>query len=414
MKVVVVGSGGREHALAEAFARHAHEVCVSPGNDGMPWSTAVPATDLAADLFVIGPEAPLIAGLADELRAQGKVVFGPSQHAAQLEGSKVFMKQLLDAAGVPTASWKLAHARLSRRRVTSMVNHFYLISRGCIVKTDGPAAGKGVAVFGTDLEHRFNAAQDAWRKLHDVEHNPSREVVIEELLIGTEASLEAIVSGTDYVLLPGARDYKRLLDGDQGPNTGGMGGYSPHGSDEDVRMWAKVCLEPLLAELSQRGIDYRGAMKIDLMLTEAGPQVLEVNVRLGDPETQSIMPRITSDLAELLLAAARAQPLPTLEVSSYAAVTVVLTTSGYPERATVGQVIAPSREVLTRVDARHHIYCAGVRLDENGTDLLTSGGRVLAVTALGGTRELARERAYARVRHITWLGCQYRKDIAAD
>ena len=414
MDIVVVGSGAREHALAYTFERQGHSVTVTPGNAGVPLSTARRAEELSADLFVIGPEQPLVDGLADRLRIQGKLVFGPGADGAQLEGSKAWMKQVLSAAGVPTAKFSVAN---TPAEVEIGVRYFFdpelSSGRGCAIKTDGLAAGKGVGVF-TDPDE---AIVDGLAKLDGAFGAAGDRVVIEELLEGREVSLFAICNGRDYVLLPGACDYKRLLDGDEGPNTGGMGSYSPAGDEGSHEEWAEVCIRPVLDELSRRGIDYRGVLYAGLMITPDGPKVLEFNVRFGDPEIQSILMRSESGFAELLMDAAVGEDLPTPVFSEDHAVTVVLAAEGYPESPTKGAVITD----LTSPEKLHAhgvaIFCAGVAYsDDEGSygGLCVDGGRVLSVTALSSRRARARELAYQVGSLISWPGRQFRSDIAAD
>lgn len=414
MDIVVVGSGAREHALAYTFERQGHVAIVTPGNAGMSLSTSRSAEELGAHLFVIGPEQPLVDGLADRLRAQGKLVFGPGADGAQLEGSKAWMKQLLSAARVPTAKFSVAS---TAAEVEIGVNYFFDVGlssgRGCAIKTDGLAAGKGVGVF-TDPDV---AIVDGLAKLGGAFGAAGERVVIEELLEGREVSLFAICNGRDYVLLPGACDYKRLFDGDQGPNTGGMGSFSPAGDEGSHEEWAEVCIRPVLEELSRRGIDYRGVLYAGLMITASGPKVLEFNVRFGDPEIQSILMRSESGFAELLMAAARGEDLPRPVFSEDHAVTVVLAAEGYPEAPTKGALITDLTSPEKLLAHGVAIFYAGVAYsDDDGSygGLRVDGGRVLSVTALSSERAEARNLAYSVGSLIDWPGQQYRTDIAAD
>ena len=402
MRVVVVGSGGREHALADVLGRTATDVVVSPGNAGIPGSVSTPATELDADLFVIGPEVPLVDGLADELRAQGKLVFGPGADGAQLEGSKAYMKELLVAAGVPTA----AHGAFTD--AAPALEFLATMSAPFVIKTDGLAAGKGVLV--TDDRAAAEAA------IHDylageAFGDAGKTVVIEEGLVGPEVSVFAICDGTKAVALAPAQDHKRIGDGDSGPNTGGMGAYTPlPWADTDlVEAIMATCIEPTLAELTRRGIDYRGTLFAGLMLTADGPKMLEYNIRFGDPETQVVLPRIDSDLCQLLAEAASGNIETDPVFSDDALVTVVCASEGYPASARTGDVIE-GIETARALDGVS-VYCAGVKTNDAG-ELITGGGRVLNVIGRGSTMAEAISRAYAGVAEIDWPGMQHRTDIA--
>ncbi len=401
-RVVVVGSGGREHALADVLSRTASEVIVTPGNPGIPGSVATPAIELDADLFVIGPEIPLVDGLADELRAQGKLVFGPGADGAQLEGSKAYMKELLVAAGVPTA----AHGSFTEPGPA--VTFLDTMTAPFVIKTDGLAAGKGVLVTNDRVEaeaaiHEYLSG--------DAFGAAGSTVVIEEGLVGPEVSVFAICDGTKAVALAPAQDHKRIFDGDRGPNTGGMGAYTPlpWADPTLVDVIMRDAIEPTLAELRRRGIDYRGTLFAGLMLTGSGPKMLEYNVRFGDPETQVVLPRIDSDLVQLLSQAAAGNIESTPTFSDDAVVTVVCASEGYPASARTGDVI----EGLD--DARNldgvSVYAAGVKTNAAGS-LITGGGRVLNVVGRGPTMDEAVARAYRGVSKISWPGMQYRSDIA--
>ena len=402
MRVVVVGSGGREHALADVLGRTATEVVVTPGNPGIPGSVSAPPTELDGDLFVIGPEVPLVEGLADELRAQGKLVYGPGAEGAQLEGSKAYMKDLLVAAGVPTA----AHGAFTE--VQPALEFLATMSAPFVIKTDGLAAGKGVLVTNDrkDAEEAIGSylAGDAFG-------DAGSTVVIEEGLVGPEVSVFAICDGTRAVALAPAQDHKRIGDGDTGPNTGGMGAYTPlPWADANlVDTIMTTCIEPTLAELTRRGIDYRGTLFAGLMLTANGPKMLEYNVRFGDPETQVILPRVESDLCQLLAEAAAGKIETTPTFSDDAVVTVVCASEGYPASARTGDVIEglDAARALEGVS----VYTAGVKADDAGA-LVTGGGRVLNVVGRGATVADAIDRAYAGVAEISWPGMQHRSDIA--
>lgn len=402
MRVCVVGGGGREHALAEVLARGA-EVVVTPGNAAIPWSVPTDPLDVDADLFVVGPEAPLVDGLADRLRARGRSVFGPGADGARLEGSKAWMKAVLVDAGVPTAG----HGAFTD--AAAAATYLRALGPPFVVKTDGLAAGKGVLV----TEHRDEALDAVHRYLSGAAFGDAgRTVVIEEGLVGPELSVLAVCDGRRAVALSPAQDHKRLGDGDTGPNTGGMGAFSPVGAATPALVDDVMdrCVMPTLAALSRRGIDYRGVLYAGLMLTADGPKVLEYNVRFGDPETQVVVPRLTSDLAELLAAAAggRLDAEPTFDPG--AAVTVVAAAAGYPDQPRL-------EDPISGIEAAHavpgvSVYCAGVAA--RGDQLVTAGGRVLAVTGRGTDLHGARATAYAGLAEISFAGMQWRSDIGGS
>ena len=396
MQVCVVGSGGREHALAEALARTA-EVVVTPGNPGIEWSTAAPPEEIAADLYVVGPEAPLVDGLADRLRARGALVFGPGADGARLEGSKAWMKDVLVAAGVPTA----AHRSFGPGQDQAALDFLKGLAGPYVVKTDKLAAGKGVLVTDDVAE----AAEDVRAKL-------SAGVVIEAGLSGPEVSLMCLADGTRVVALASAQDHKRIGDGDTGPNTGGMGAFSPVPA-VDTAGGERLCEEvvaPTLFELRRRGIDYRGVLYAGLMMTPDGPAVLEYNVRFGDPEAQVVLPRLDGDVAALLAEAAAGELRTTPSFRSDVAVTVVCAAEGYPTEPRTGDVIEGLDDA--RAVPGVTIYCAGVAARPDGR-LVTAGGRVLAVTGMGITVADARRRAYEAVGRLSWPGLQHRSDIGS-
>ena len=395
MKVVVVGSGGREHALQSVLSRTA-EVTVTPGRPGIPGSVKTDPADLDADLFVIGPEIPLVDGVADRLRAQGKLVLGPGADGAQLEGSKIWMKELLVAAGVPTAEFKSFLPGMELEATRYLTGY---LPPPWAIKTDYLAAGKGSFV----TDNLEQAVADARTKLQ------KGGIVIEQGLMGPEVSFFALCSGTDWSLLPAARDYKRLLEGDKGPNTGGMGAFSPVPDRPSVGVLAPI-LDATLAELVRRQIDYRGVLYGGLILTAEGPMMLEYNIRLGDPETQVILPRLQGDVAEILALTAAGETLSSGTLATDACVTVVLASEGYPDSPKTGDAITGIDEANALDGVM--VFHAGTTTNDDG-DFVTAGGRVLNVTARGRTVELARELAYQAVNLINFRGMQYRSDIAS-
>lgn len=407
MKVLVIGSGGREHALAWRFARDGCQVVCAPGNPGtarIGENTALPPLEAAQshkpDLIVVGPEDPLIAGLADELRAAGFAVAGPGAEGARLEASKAWSKELMAAAGIPTAQGAsftdFAQARdFARERVSAC--------GGVAVKASGAALGKGVVVCGSLAE-----AEDALEMMlvRGELGDAGRSVVVEDRLVGPEFSLLTLVGGGGFFSLPIAQDHKAAFDFGQGPNTGGMGAVSPApGLPEGIAECAEAeTVAPLLRELAKRGVDYRGVLFSGFMIHDGRPLCLEFNVRFGDPETQCIMPRLEPGLAECLLDCAQGRPPRPVGVNSVASATVVLASGGYPGSYQKGQPIQlPSEPDQTA------LFFAGVAQAENG--LVTSGGRVLGATAWDQDAETARLRAYDLAQRIKFAGRQMRSDI---
>jgi phosphoribosylamine---glycine ligase len=399
----VVGSGGREHALAAVIGRTS-QVVVTPGSPGIPGSVDTPPDDIDADLFVVGPEAPLVEGLADRLRDQGKLVFGPGADGAKLEGSKAWMKEVVAKAGVPTARYGTFN------ELGPALDFLRELPGPYVVKTDGLAAGKGVLV----TPELIAAEDDVRAKLAGAAFGDAgRTVVIEEHLSGTELSVLAVCDGKRAVALEPAQDFKRVGDGGTGPNTGGMGAYSPvPGAGEDVvRTVLDDFVAPTLAELRSRDIDYRGTLYAGLMLTDDGPKLVEFNARFGDPEAQVVLPRITSDLAELLAEAASGDLVHEPTFTDDACVAVACAAENYPDTPRLGDVIA-GVEAARRIEGVE-IFFAGVA-SGGKDDLITSGGRVLYVVGSAPSLELARQRAYEGVAAISWKGMHHRSDIAAQ
>ena len=401
MRVCVVGSGGREHALAVTLGRSA-EVVVTPGNPGIPGSTPAPPEEVEADLYVIGPEIPLVAGLADRLRAAGRLVFGPGADGARLEGSKEWMKDLLTEAGVSTARYGTFSDADAAVAFLRTLPGLY------VVKTDGLAAGKGVFV----TESLAEAEADVRDKLAGRSFGDAgRRVVIEEGMTGPELSLLAICDGNRAVPLAPAQDHKRVGDGDTGPNTGGMGAVSPvPGLTVDTDEIMDVAVLPTLKALAGQGIDYRGVLYAGMMLTPDGPKVVEFNVRFGDPEAQAVLPRWQGDVTGLLAEAAAGQLTSDPSFGDDAAVCVVLCSEGYPEAPRTGDPIAGITEAEQVPGVA--VFHAGTAAAADG-GVVTAGGRVLNVTALAPSLHQARTRAYEAAGKITWPGIHFRHDIAA-
>jgi len=407
--VLVIGGGGREHALAASLARdpEVESLHVAPGNPGIaavadlhdvdpldPAAVAALARRLDTDLVVVGPEGPLVAGVADAVREVGVACFGPSSRAAAIEGSKAFAKEVMAAAGIPTAPARVCE---SAADVADALDTF---GPPYVVKDDGLAGGKGVVV----THDRSKAVAHA--------HACGR-VVIEDFLDGPEVSLFAICDGSTVLPMQPAQDFKRLFDGDTGPNTGGMGAYTPvHGAPDGlVDEVTQRVLQPAIDELARRDAPFVGLLYAGLALTSRGIQVVEFNARFGDPETQALIPLLDSPLGQVLAAAAtgRLADVETLRWRPGAAVTVVMASAGYPDSPRNGDPVT-GVEAAEELDGVHVLH-AGTTLGPGG--LATAGGRVLAVTAIGDSVPQARDRAYEGVKLIDFAGHQFRTDIAA-
>jgi phosphoribosylamine--glycine ligase len=417
MKILVIGSGGREHALVWKLrqANPVDRIFCAPGNAGtaaIAENAAIPATDLAQlrdfvkqndiDLTVVGPDDPLAMGIVDFFMADRLRVFGPTKSAARLESSKIFAKELMRAQKVPTAEARTFSDS------DEALDYCKQLRFPVVIKADGLALGKGV-IIASDLA-------EAKATIHAMMNearfgDAGRRIVIEEFLRGTECSLHALVDGKNYLLFESARDHKRALDGDRGPNTGGMGAFSPanNWNAQLQSQFEEKIMHPLLDGLRKEGVLYRGLLYPGLMITEEGPCVLEFNCRFGDPETQALLPRMKSDLLPLLEAAIDGKiDDHAIEWDERASVTVVLASGGYPGKYETGKRVSGLAEAV-KLDGVQ-VFHAGTKIV--GGEVVTSGGRVLAVTALGQTIAAARESAYEAASRIHFDGCHHRRDIA--
>ena len=417
MKILVIGGGGREHALAWKLARSpdAERIFCAPGNAGtaeIAENVSISTSDLETlvrfakenriDLTVVGPDDPLAAGIVDLFTAEKLRAFGPTKSAARIEASKIFAKELMRSQKIPTAEARTFSDS------SEALHYCEQLEFPVVIKADGLALGKGVIVAADRV-----AARSAIDEMMNQGRfgDAGRRVVIEDFLRGTECSLHALVDGSNYRLLESARDHKRALEGDQGPNTGGMGAFSP------ANNWTKKLqskfeteiMQPLLRGLLQEGITFRGLLYPGLIITSEGGRVLEFNCRFGDPETQALLPRMKSDLVPLLEATIDGNLSKcTIEWDTRAAVTVVLASGGYPGKYETGKTISGLNDAANVEDVQ--IFHAGTKRPEG--KVKTAGGRVLAVTALGSTLEAARARAYDAVSRIHFENCHYRRDIA--
>ena len=411
--VLIIGNGGREHALGWSFAQDPRvaKIWFAPGNAGtseIGQNLPLAGTDLEGiahwaamekpGLVVVGPEAPLCAGLADRLRSLGLRVFGPGKKGARLEGSKSFCKELLVSQKIPTARAG------SFQKVEEALRFSESLQCPQVVKADGLAAGKGVVIAGSHAE----AGQAIRQMMADKLFGEAGEtVLIEEFLEGEELSVHAVTDGKHLVILPGAQDHKRVGEGDTGPNTGGMGAYAPapKATSELLQIVREKILMPTLQGLRDRGIDYRGVLYAGLMLTKDGPKVLEYNCRFGDPETQVLLPLIETPLWDLLGAAADGNLSGlSVKIRPGAALTVVLAAKGYPAQPILGQSIRSGSDLP---DSR--LFHAGTKEGSSGVEV--GGGRVLAATGWGKDLKTARDRAYALVSQVFFDGMQFRRDI---
>ena len=419
MRILVIGSGGREHALTWKLRQspYADRIFCCPGNAGtgeIAENVAISSSDLKAlvkfakenrvDLTVVGPDDPLAAGIVDLFTSEKLRAFGPDRSAARIESSKIFAKEVMCAQRIPTAQARTFSNSKDALRYCEKVRF------PVVIKADGLALGKGV-VISADAATARSTIDDMMNQARF--GDAGRRIIIEEFLRGTECSLHALVNGKNYLLLQSARDHKRALDGDQGPNTGGMGAFSP-ANNWDATLQSRFdteIMKPLLAGLIQEGVTFRGLLYPGLIITTDGPRVLEFNCRFGDPETQALLPRMKSDLLPLLEATIDGKlEQCAIEWDTRAAVTVVLASGGYPGKYETGKSISGLEQATNLQNVQ--IFHAGTKCDAR--EVRTAGGRVLAVTALGSTLETARARAYEAVSLIDFENCHYRRDIALN
>ena len=417
MKVLVIGSGGREYAIGLALSKDpkVSKIYFAPGNgmtDTLGENISDKSFDALAkfakeegiDLTIVGPEAPLVEGIVDVFKAEGLTIFGPSKAAAQLEGSKIFMKNFLKKYGVPTAAY------IETDDLQKASEFIETLTPPVVVKADGLCAGKGVIIAKTHEEAKQAAAEMlSGERFGDA----GKAIIVEEYLDGYELSLFAICDGTDYKLLPAAQDHKRLLDGDEGPNTGGMGAYAPTPLIDDT-LYRKIeerIIKPTLAGMREEGIPYEGVLFIGIMVVDGEPKVLEYNVRFGDPECEILMPLIKSSVFDLFYKGATGDlEHLDIEIADRYAVGVVMASRDYPYKSSVPAEIIVDEVVLEELKEKAHIAWAGVSKEDG--KLFATGGRVLVCVGLGETIEEARDLAYLMTGQIHFAGKKFRKDIA--
>ncbi len=413
MKICVVGSGAREHCLALYLSKFENSVIVTPGNPGIELAgkdlniqtTEIPPESIQADLFVIGPEIPLSEGLTDKLRAQDKVIFGPDQKGAMLESSKIWMKQALKKANIPTANFGVFDD------YNEAISYLDTLQGGYVIKTDGLAAGKGVFVTYAHSE----AIKDLKEKMEGISFGQAgKKVVIEELMEGRELSVMVLTDGKKISPLLPAVDAKRVYDNDEGPNTGGMGAYSPAEflDSKTLDDILEKCIEPMLSVFKKENIDYRGLLYAGLMITESGPKIVEFNVRFGDPETQAVLPLLESDLASLIYQTSVGKLKEEPKFSNKKAINLVAASHGYPNSPTTGDKIYLPDNFENSHEKNEQLFFAGVSLNQKEEGLFTSSGRVLSVTSVGDSFKEARLKAYEFMSKISFEKMHYRNDIA--